>query len=60
MKAEPDVYYLTNHYVNHPSVLVRLSRIDRTSLKDLLDYASRFASSRTKTSGRMVRARRRA
>jgi hypothetical protein len=27
MKAEPDVYYLTNHYANHPSVLVRLSRI---------------------------------
>jgi hypothetical protein len=50
MKAEPDVYYLTNHYVNHPSVLVRLSRIDRTALKDLLDYAWRFVSSGTKGS----------
>jgi hypothetical protein len=50
MKAEPDVYYLTNHYVNHPSVLVRLSRIDRTALKDLLDYAWRFVSSGTKAS----------
>jgi hypothetical protein len=50
MKAEPDVYYLTNHYVNHPTVLVRLSRIDRTALKDLLDYAWRFVSSGTKAS----------
>jgi hypothetical protein len=50
MKAEPDVYYLTNHYVNHPSVLVRLSRIDRTALRDLLDYAWRFVSSETKAS----------
>ena len=50
MEAEPDVYYLTNHYVNHPSVLVRLSRIDRTALKDLLDYAWRFVSSGTKAS----------
>jgi hypothetical protein len=51
MKAEPDVYYLTNHYVNHPSVLVRLSRIDRTALKDLLDYAWRFVSSGRKRAG---------
>ena len=35
MKVEPDVYYVTNHYVNYPSMLVRLSRIDRTALKDL-------------------------
>jgi len=50
MKAEPDVYYLTNHYVNHPSVLVRLPRIDRTALKNLLDYAWRFLSSGTNIS----------
>ena len=30
-----------NHYLKHPSVLVRLSRIDRTALKDLLDHAWR-------------------
>ena len=60
MKAEPDVYYLTNHYVNHPSVLVRLSRIDRAALEDLLDYAWRFVSSSAKTSRRRVRGQRRA
>jgi hypothetical protein len=60
MKTEPDVYYVTNHYVNYASVLVRLSRIDRTALKDLLDYAWRFVSSRTKASKRRVRGGRRA
>lgn len=50
IRAEPDVYYLTNHYVNHPSVVVRLSRIDRTALRDLLDCAWRFVSSGTKAS----------
>jgi CO/xanthine dehydrogenase Mo-binding subunit len=27
MAAEPDVYYVTDHYLNYPTVLVRLSRI---------------------------------
>ena len=48
--AEPDVYYLTEHYVNYPSVLVRLSRIHRDALRDLLAMASRFAAKgKTKT-----------
>jgi hypothetical protein len=48
--AEPSVYYVTDHYVNHPTVLVRLSRIDRNSLRDLLGMAWRFVSSKTKAS----------
>ena len=35
MAAKPSVYYLTDHYVNYPIVLVRLSRIDRNSLRNL-------------------------
>jgi hypothetical protein len=58
IKAEPDVYYLTNHYVNHPSVLVRLSHIERNSLRNLLEYAWRFVGSSTKTSRRRVPGRR--
>jgi hypothetical protein len=54
MAAEPDVYYVTDHYVNDPTVLVRLSRIDRDSLRDLLTMAWRFVSSKTKGSGRKV------
>src|SRR5215470_11888859 len=34
--AKPNVYYVTDHYVNYPTLLVRLEQIDRRSLKDLL------------------------
>ena len=40
----PDVYYLTDHYVNYPVVLVRLSRIHRDALRDLLGAAWRFVT----------------
>jgi hypothetical protein len=52
LAAEPGVYYVTDHYVNYPTVLVRLSRIDRRSLRDLLGDSWRFVSSKTKTSRR--------
>src|SRR5229473_834885 len=32
----PDTYYLTDHYLNYPVVLVRLSRIHIDALRDLL------------------------
>jgi hypothetical protein len=60
IEAEPSVYYVTDHYLNYPTVLVRLSRIDRNSLKDLLGMAWRFVNSKTKASGRSVRNQRRA
>jgi hypothetical protein len=41
--AAPSIYYVTEHYVKHPTVLVRLSRMDRNSLRELLDMAWRFA-----------------
>ena len=47
--AEPDVYYVTDHYTNYPTVLVRLDRIDRTSLRDLLAMAWRLATTPKKT-----------
>jgi hypothetical protein len=39
---DPATYYLKPHYVGYPSVLVRLPRIDRGALKDLLHAAWRF------------------
>jgi hypothetical protein len=33
---DPGTYYLKPHYVGYPSVLVRLSRVSRDALKDLL------------------------
>jgi len=38
----PETYYLKPHYVGYASVLVRLSRIDREALKDLLNASWRF------------------
>ena len=42
LAAAPDTYYLTDHYANYPSVLVRLSRIHPDALRDLLGTAWRF------------------
>ena len=39
---DPGTYYVKPHYVGHPSVLVRLPRIERDALKDLLQAAWRF------------------
>jgi hypothetical protein len=57
--AAPSVYYVTDHYVNYPAVLARLSRMDRSSLKDLLGMAWRFVGSQTKRVGRRGRSQRR-
>lgn len=47
MAARPDLYYVTDHYVNHPCVLVRLGRIDRRSLRKLLGLSWRFVTAKT-------------
>jgi hypothetical protein len=41
--ADPDAFYLKDHYVSSPCVLVRLDRIHRDALKDLLRMAWTFA-----------------
>ena len=55
MVEAPDVYYLTDHYVNYPVVLVRLSRIQIDALRDLLGMAWRFATAKTLGHKRAVR-----
>ncbi len=42
----PEVYYLTEHYLNYPMVLVRMSRIDPGALGDLLGVAWRFVTAK--------------
>jgi hypothetical protein len=41
LAEDPETYYLTDHYVNHPVVLVRLARVQRDQLRDLLAAARR-------------------
>ena len=42
----PDTYYLTEYYRRHPVVLVRLSRIDRDALRDLLAVSWRLTEAK--------------
>ena len=38
----PETYYLTDYYRRHPVVLVRLARIDRDALRDVLTLSWRL------------------
>jgi hypothetical protein len=55
---DPETYYLKDHYVGHPCVLVRLSRVRADALKDLISGAYRYVSSATRqTPARAARRR---
>jgi hypothetical protein len=55
MAADPDTYYLTDHYLNYPVVLVRLSRIHLDALRELLGMAWRFVTAKPVHGKRTVR-----
>src|SRR4029077_14300725 len=44
LAADPDVYYVTEHYVGYSAVLVRLSRVTPDILRDLLRMAHEFVT----------------
>jgi len=46
LAAAPDVYYVSDHYLNYTSVLVRLSRVTPDVLRDLLGMAHKFVTAR--------------
>jgi hypothetical protein len=55
--ADPETYYLTDHYLAYPIILVRLSRIQRDALRDLLSMAWRFVaekSSKRRKNSRLI------
>ena len=43
MAAEPETYFITDHYPEYPYVLVRLSKVHPDALRDLLQTAYRAA-----------------
>lgn len=45
---QPDLYYLKEHYVGYPCVLVRMSRVRKDALSDLLLMGWRYVSARAK------------
>lgn len=52
LAADPEVYYLTDHYVGYDAVLVRLTRVDPDALRGLLGMAHKFVSSKPKKPSR--------
>jgi|HubBroStandDraft_3_1064219.scaffolds.fasta_scaffold420646_2 hypothetical protein len=48
LTEEPTTYYVTDHYMNHPVVLVRMSKIRVDQLQDLLRSAWRFVTDHEK------------
>src|ERR1700733_4236054 len=42
LRQHPNIYYITDHYAPYPTVLVRLSKISRTDLTELLRDACRY------------------
>jgi hypothetical protein len=52
IEEAPDTYYLKEHYVGYPCVLVRLSRVHPDALRDLVVSAHRYVSAKNKKSKR--------
>ena len=48
VEDDPGTYYLKEHYLNYPCVLVRLSRVHADALRDLVTSAHRFVSSKAR------------
>ncbi len=51
LEDAPDTYYVTDYYRNYPLVLVRLSRLDRDALHDLLSVSWRLTVAKSRNRG---------
>ncbi len=49
LEDAPETYYLTDYYRKHPVVLVRLARVDRDALRDLLSVSWRLTALKVKS-----------
>ena len=43
MKADPETFFITDHYRNYPMMIARLSAMDAEVLRELLDAARQHA-----------------
>jgi hypothetical protein len=43
IKADPETYFITDHYLNYPWILVRLAKVRPDAMRDLLRGAWRLA-----------------
>lgn len=44
LSKQPETYYMTPHYRSHATVLVRLAKISRQELRNLLEEAAQFVA----------------
>jgi hypothetical protein len=44
IKVDPETFYITDHYLNYPWILVRIARVDPDDLRDLLEEAWRLTA----------------
>ena len=49
IEEDPETYYLKDHYVGYPCVLVRLARVRPDALRDLVGGAWRFVNAGVRT-----------
>jgi hypothetical protein len=47
METQPDVFFLTPHYVGYPTILIRLSNVDPAQLEDLVEQSWRRLATKT-------------
>jgi hypothetical protein len=48
MAADPETYFITDHYLNYEWILVRLVRVEEDAMRDLLRGAWRSAAASSK------------
>lgn len=48
LQADPEAFFLTDHYRNYPMILVRLDKVRRDSLPDLIERAWRLVAPRAR------------
>jgi hypothetical protein len=44
LQSQPEVFFLTDHYLNYPMILVRLDRVSRDVLVDVTERAFRMVA----------------
>jgi hypothetical protein len=54
--ADPETYFITDHYLNYEWILVRLSRVEPDAMRDLLLGAWRSAAAAKRRGGKAARA----
>jgi hypothetical protein len=53
--VDPETYFITDHYLNYPWILVRLARVHPDAIRDLLRGAWRSAAAEPKRRAAKVR-----